>query len=144
MARIESNGLGELMLSMGELEMLPDSAASEMLQAGGEVVANAQRSKYRSMLGVRTGNLADSIKVSKMKTKNGTRYVTVYPQGTHHTYGNGKIATNNDVAFIHEYGAPGRGISAKGIMRAANEESEESATAAEAQVYDNFLKSKNL
>lgn len=144
MARIESNGLDELMLSMGELAELPDSVASEMLQAGGAIVADAQRSKYRSMLGVRTGKLADSIKVSKMKTKDGGRYVTVSPQGTHHTYGKGKIATNAEVAFVHEYGAKSRNISAKGIMRAANEESAESAAAAEAQVYDNWLKSKNL
>lgn len=144
MARIDSSGLDELMLSMGELAMLPDSVASEMLQAGGKVFADTLSGKYRSMLGVRTGKLADSIKVSKMKTKEGTRYVTVSPQGTHHTYGNGKIATNAEVAFVHEYGAKSRNIAAKGIMRAAKEESEESATAAEAQVYDNYLKSKNL
>lgn len=144
MARMESNGLDELMLSMGELAMLPDSVASEMLQAGGAVFANTLRAKCRSMLGVRTGKLSDSIKVTKMKTKNGTRYVTVSPQGAHHTYGNGKIATNAEVLFVHEYGAPGRGISAKGIMRAAKEESEESVAAAESQAYDNWLKSKNL
>lgn len=148
MARMSVSGIDELMLSMKEVAQLPDSVASEMLQAGGNIVAAKQRQHYNAALRD-TGTLANSIKVSKMKTKSsGLRFVTVYPQGKHHTYTdkNGKIktATNNDVAFVHEYGAPKRGITAKGIIRLSNEEAAEEANSAQIAVYDKFLKSKNL
>ena len=148
MARMEVEGIAELMLSMKEVAELPDSVAEDMLMAGGEIVAEAQRRHYNSMLRD-TGTLAKSIKVSKMKKKrDDARFVTVYPQGKHHTYtdknGKTKTATNNDVAFVHEFGEPKRGITAKGIMRMSNEETRDKTNAAQYEIYDRFLKSKNL
>lgn len=167
-ARVKLEGLDTLMLSMKEVSEIPEDVANEMLQAGGAIVADAQRRRIRSTLRQHTGNLADSIKVTpKIKVRNGglERFVTIYPYGKHHVYtkrsevkaykrskhgrtytvGGGQgIATNNDVAFVHEYGSKKRGISAKGIMRAANEESAAAAVEAEYRVYDNWLKSKGM
>lgn len=145
MASVKTEGLDELMLSMKECAELPDDIANEMLQTSGEIVADSQRRKIRSALGTRTGVLANSVTVSKMKTRKGNeRYVTVYPQGKHHTTAKGKTVTNNEIVFVHEYGAPKRNIRAKGIIRAANAESAEQATAAQYKVYDKWLQSKKL
>jgi len=148
MAKMTYSGIDELMLSMLEVAELPDSVANKMLQAKGKIVAEAQRKKITASILDRpsSGVLAKSIKISKMKTRKGgtERYVTVYPQGTHHVSATGKKTTNNEVYFINEFGAPKRGIAAKGIARAANEESAPQANAAEFQIYDDFLKSKKL
>lgn len=132
------------MLSMKEAAELPDSVAEEMLQAGGKVIAETQRRHYLTLLND-TGTLAKSVKVTRMKRKrDGNRFVTIYPQGTHHTYAGGKKATNNEVAFVHEYGAEKRGISAKQIIRTSNEESAAETTAVQYKVYDQFLNKNNL
>lgn len=146
MGKMTVSGIDELMLSMKEVAELPDSVANDMLQAAGRIVADAQTHKVKSSLGVRTGALSKAIKVTpKIKTrKNGERYVTVYPKGTHHVNADGKKVTNNEVFFVNEYGAPNRGIAAKGMARAANAESADEATAAEAEIYDKWLKSKRL
>lgn len=149
MASLKTVGIDVVLLSMQEIAEIPDDVANDMLQAGGAVVAEAQRRKIRSVLKQHTGNLASSVTVTpKMKTRNGTeRFVTVYPQGKHHTYnhkGSPKNATNNEVAFVQEYGSPKRGIKAKHIIRLANEESAQAATAAQYAIYENWLKSKGL
>lgn len=149
MAKLSFSGLDELMLSMKQVSELPDDIANDMLQAGGEIVKTAQERKIRAILGQRSGKLANSVTVTpKTKTrKGGERFVTVYPKGNHHTYnhkGTQKTVRNADVLFVHEYGAPKRGISAKGIVRSANEESAEQATAAQAEIYDKWLQSKGL
>jgi hypothetical protein len=146
MAKMTVSGIDELMLSMKQVAELPDSVANDMLQAAGKIVRDAQTRKVKSSLGVRTGALAKAITVTpKVKTrKGGERYVTVYPKGTHHINADGTKVTNNEVFFVNEFGAPKRGIAAKGMARAANEESAEKATAAQAEVYDKWLQSKNL
>jgi len=148
MAKMTYSGADELALSMKEVAELPDRIANDMLQAKGKIVADAQKKKITATILNRpsSGVLAKSVKVSRMKTRKSgdERYVTVYPQGTHHTTSTGKKVSNNEVFFINEFGAPKRGIAAKGIARAANEESAPQANDAEFQIYDRFLKSKNL
>ena len=147
MAKLTFEGLDEVMLSMKEMAELPDDTANDMLQTGAAMVAAAQKRNIQAALRRRTGVLADSVTVTpKMKTRNGTeRFVTIYPRGKHHTYdhnGSPKIATNNEVAFVNEYGAPKRGINPTGMIRKANEESADAAVAAQFQVYDAWLNTK--
>ena len=86
------------------------------------------------------GQLRDSIKVSaKVRRTSSARSVEIYPQGKR-TDG----TRNAEVGFIHEYGAPGRGIPAKQWMRKANERAEDAACTAAEEVYDDYLRSKNL
>ena len=146
MANFNVVGLDDAMLSMKEIASIPDDVAEEMLQAGGEVLADAQKRKYLSTLKQHTGNLANSLKVSKMtRRRDGSRGITVYPRGKHHSYKHDDgfaDARNADVAFVQEYGSKKRGISAKGIMAAANAESGDAVQAAELAVYDKWLTSK--
>lgn len=93
----------------------------------------------------------------------GEHYALVYPSGKHHQYhkkthtytkynwgraGATKTtsadgtATNNDVAFVLEFG--GHGIVGTGWMREANNNGENAMAEAEEKVYDAWLKSKNL
>ena len=146
MAKMTFSGIDELALSMKEIAELPDSVANEMLQVSGKIIRDAQTRKVKALLGVRTGALAKAVTVTpRLKTKrDGTRYVTVYPKGTHHINPDGSKVTNNEVFFINEFGAPKRHISAKGMARAANAESADKATAAQADVFDKWLQSKNL
>lgn len=165
MARIDTNGLDALMLSMEELSDIPDGVIDDMLSAGGEVIAKAHAEELQSMGLVKTGKLKSSIKVFHKRSK-GVRYVLVYPDGTHHTYdgrshsytkmnwgragntqstsGGSKTATNNEVGFIHEFGAPRRNIPASQWMRVSNEKHADEAVDAAKRVYDDYLTSKGL
>lgn len=138
MASFGVNGLDDLMLSLTEVIELPDETAEEMLEAEAEVVEEAQR--YTGMrMGVhRTGVNLSSIRRGKMKRgKDGGRAMYVTPQGT-----NENGVRNAEVAFINEFGK--RGQPARPFIKSANEEAAEAAVEAAAEVYDKFLKSKNL
>lgn len=92
-----------------------------------------------------------------------TKYVLVYPEGEHHTYNaraktytkmnwgkpktttkgrHEKEATNQDVAFVHEFG--GHGNAATQWMRETNEKHADEAVEAEFAVFDEWQKSHNL
>ena len=71
--------------------------------------------------------------------KDGQRSKYVYPRGI-----NEKGERNAAVAFINEFGAPQRGIQARPFIQTANELSADEAVKAAEDVYDKYLKSKNL
>ena len=168
MASFSVNGLDEFQLSLREIAQLPDNVVEEMLDAGAEVAVQAHKRKLRSLRLVDTQKLVNSIKAhKKLRVKDGLRkrYVLVYPTGKHGTYhrkevtkvyknsrhgrtytvgGDVKTVTNNDVGFVHEFGAPKRGIPAKQWMKQANEECADEVERVEFEVYDRYLKSKNL
>lgn len=168
MAQFSVQGIDGLALSFQEIAQIPDSVVEEMLSAGGEVVAAAQKAEIRSLGLVESGRLADSIQSASKVGKRGgeqKRYVLVYPSGTHHKYtrrkktkvykrsrhgrtytvgGDMKTATNAEVGFVHEFGAPHAGIPAKQWMAKANEKSAAAMVAAEVAVYDKWLKSIDL
>lgn len=165
MAHFETTGFDGLELSLEELADIPESVFQEMLMAEGEIFADAQRKKIREIFPEGTGTLEKSIKVHKKlrstpSSKGFVRYVLVYPDGIHGSYnrklvkktykrskhgrtydvgGDVKEVTNNDVGFIHEFGAPKKGIPAKQWMRTANEECADEAVGAAANVYSNWL-----
>ena len=143
MAEFSCNGLDGLMLSMQKLAEIPEDVQDEMLQAGAEVVAKAQREKVRAY-GIYDGSspehVADSIKPGKVKLKKGQRIIYVSPTGSRRR---GKTVTRNgEILFVNEYGR--RGQKARPAVRDANEASAEATTAAQAEVYDKYLRSKDL
>lgn len=168
MARFNAEGIDGLMLTLQQFEEIPDDVVEEMLIAGGAVVEAAQKAEIRSLGLVESGRLADSIQsVSKVGKRDGIRkrFVLVYPAGSHHKYtrrkktkaykrskhgrtytvgGDVKTATNAEVGFVHEFGAPRAGIPAKQWMAKANEKSADAMVAAEMAVYDKWLKSMDL
>lgn len=140
MADFGVNGLDGLMLSLEEIVELPDDVAEEMLAAEAEIVEEAQIYAGMKMGVYRTGVTLSSIRRGKMKRgKDGGRVMYVTPQGT-----NDKGVRNAEVAFINEFGAPGRGIPARPFIKEGNELAADVAVEAAAKVYDKFLKSKNL
>ena len=137
------SGLDEFSLSLQELAALPDTVQDDMLEAGAEVVAKAQRDKVMAY-GIydreSTQHVAESIKPGKVKVKKGRRVIYVSPTGKRKR--DNTETRNAEILFINEFGK--RGQSARPAVRDANEACAEATTQAEFQVYDKWLKSKNL
>lgn len=159
MARLETElqDLGALALTVQEIANIPDEVKRQMLTAGGEVAAEAQRRKIRALKLVKSGQLVGSITVQQKlyvdSHNNNAPAVLIVPTGTRKkvfvrhprkSKRARKRDTNNDVGFIQEFGAPRRHISGKMWMAQANAESADAVTAAEFAVYDDWLKSKGL
>ena len=168
MARFNAQGIEGLELSLEQFAQIPDDVVEAMLKAGGEVVVAAHKRSIETLGLMDTKKLRDSIKAHpKVITKDGVkmRSVLVYPTGKRGTRNRKKVTktyknsrhgrtytvggdtvdvTNNEVGFIHEFGAPERGIPASQWMRTANEASADATTAAEFEVYDEWAKSLNL
>lgn len=164
MARFNATGIEGLDLE--DFLSIPDDIVDEMLMAQGRVVERAQKESIKKLGLVDTEKLAESIRVTpKVRRQGNMRYVLVYPYGTHHAYnrrrivkayarskhgrtytvgGGTAIATANEVGFVHEFGAAGRGIKASQWMRLANEQSEEESLQASYDVYDKWLNTKGL
>lgn len=177
MAKFDTMGLDALMIDLDEIGDIPDEVIDEMLEAGGEIIANAHREELQRQGLIETGKLKDSIAVHKKMTNANhgigsgdfragadTKYVLIYPQGEHHTYraksgtytkmnwgraGKTKIkgggtakASNQDVAFVHEFG--GHGNTPTQWMREANEKHAGEAVEAEDAVFRKWQASHNL
>lgn len=140
MAELSTSGLEELLSDMEAIAEIPDATILEMLTAEAEVIAPAQAAEARAMGVVDTGITARSITFDKKlkKTKDG-KAIYVYPQGSRSDGGRRRVA---EVAFINEFGKEGQ--PARPFINTANARKGDEALQAAAQVYDNFLKSKNL
>lgn len=143
MAEFSCNGLDDLMLSMQEIAEIPAEVQDEMLQAGADVVAQAQREKVKAY-GIYDGSspkhVADTIKPGKVKLKKGQRVIYVSPTGSRRR---GKSVTRNaEILLVNEYGK--RGQKARPAIRDANEACAEQMVNAQMAVYDKHLRSKDL
>ena len=158
-------GLDEFSLSLKEMAELPESVKDNMLQAGADILIPALKRKLEALGLVDSKKLRDSIKAFR-KIRYGEPVYKIYPAGKRgqrkrravtKTYKNSKHGrtytvggdtvdvTNGEVGFIHEFGAEKtRHIPAKMWMLTTVEENAAKVEAAEAAVYDEWLKSKNL
>lgn len=148
MASFNFNGMDELRLSMEQLAQTPEETQYSMLEAGAAVLV----AKWKEVLSAmkRTGQLIESIK-AKRKTGDNGPYILVTPDGRRHSeyrgirktkkMGNYK-KTNAEVAYVLEYGTPR--MAARHWMETANEEASDAVVAAEAAVWDDYLKFLNL
>lgn len=140
MAKFIGNDVDGLMLDLEVIAELPDDVAEEMLTAEAEIVEKAQIYAGMKMGVHRTGVTLSSIKRGKMKRgKDGIRTMYVSPQGI-----NDRGDRNAEVAFINEFGAPGRGIPARPFVKEGNELAADAAVEAAAKIHDKFLKDNNL
>lgn len=161
-------GTGEidkLMLSLEEIADLPDEVIDAMLEAGAEVAAREQRAEANKLgmyIGTTndgnrrdtapgntlpgqkksysSGVLAKSIRISKAKKTHGGKIITIYFSGSRQR--GLTETTNSEIAFLNEYGS--RNINARNFIWTANKRSEEEVEAAQAAVYDRYLKEKGL
>lgn len=144
MGRLTVNGLDALADDFAALARLPDSVIDGILDAEAEVITAAQREEIeKQWRGPHSlGISAKSVKKGKAKKEKDGRSITVYPQGSRKR--GGQTTRNAEIAFINEYGAPGRHIAARPAIDAANKKKEEEAVAAGERVYNQFLDSRNL
>lgn len=114
------NGLDALSDDFAALARLPDKVVEEILDAEAEVILPAQREEIeKQWRGPHSlGISAKSIKKGKVKKDKDGRSLTIYPQGTRKR--GGRSTRNAEIAFINEYGAPGRRIAARPAIDTAN------------------------
>lgn len=169
MAEFSFKGLDEVTLSMREVAELPTEIIDAMLNAGADVAVEAQRAEARRLgmyagstthnntrstsatnilygqtRSYSTGATARSLKVGNAKLDSrGNRVVSVFPVGSR-TRGKKRPrkTKNTEIAFLNEFGA--RTINARRFIRTANEKSAAAVEKAEFEVYDKWLKSKDL
>lgn len=149
MANMSVDGLSVLIDDFAALASLPDDVIDDMLDAGADVIVEAQRSEiqqqwkgpYSMDISAKAIKKDKKIRTTKYVGITG-RYINVYPQGERNR--GGKTVRNAEIAFINEYGAPGRGIAARPAIAAANAKSEDKAVEAGEKVYHAYLDSKNL
>lgn len=117
MAHITVTGLEEMERLLQTHAQEAEEAAPRMVQAGGEVLAKAQREEIERMGLVDTGALRDSITVSKVKRKDDEVYVEVYPAGK-----DAKGVLNSTKGYFAEYGKKSK--PARPYATVANQKSE--------------------
>lgn len=147
MARMEVDGLDSLMGDLAALTALPDSVAEGMLNAEADVIVPAQRSEIQRRWNgpYSEGISAQSIKKGKARKSREGHSLSVYPQGARKRgKKEPKPVRNAEIAFINEYGAPGRGIAPRPAIAAANAKAEKQAVAAGERVYHAYLDKKKL
>ncbi len=140
MAKFSTDGLAEFSLSLQELAETSNEALDEMLSAEADVIEEAQRQKARAYGVYGTGGMIASITRGKVRRLPDGRALSVYPQGSRRR---GNTTTREaEIGFINEFGKMNQ--PARPFVRDANEGAMDEAVQAAADVYDNYLKSKNL
>ena len=141
MPEISFRGLDGLILDMQAVAELPDEVQDEMLNAQADIVVAAQKRAGQAMGVEDTGLTLRSIKKGKVKrSKEGYRVLYITPAGSRKR--GKKRVRNAEIAFINEYGD--RDQKARPFIRTGNESSAAQATEAAMNIYDRWLKSKNL
>lgn len=140
---VRFDGLEELCLAMEEIATIPDEVVEEILNAQADIAVEAQRAEGRAMGVQDTGLTLSKIRKTKVKRgKDGRAVIFVVPHGTRKRGKDGKATRNAEIAFVNEYGK--RGQPARPFIRTANERSAQRCTNAALEIYDRWLKSKNL
>lgn len=143
MAKVTHNDLEPFILDIQELIDMPIQVVDEMLNAKATMIVKGQKAGIaRNRLYV-TKKLYNSIKASKPRNgSNGSRYLIVSPRGTHHKNKNGTKVSSSEVGAIFEFGT--RYIKKRPWATEGNEAFSSAAFKAAYDVYDEYLKSKNL
>lgn len=155
MAEFKATGANDLMLSLKEIEAIPEEVKYQMLDAGADVLITAQKNSVRAKGLVNSGRLAGSIKGTRKLTADRGGYmqpsVLVYPSGSYPRVarrrkdkGKAKPVRVAEVGFVQNFGAAKRRIRPTSWMDSANAQAAGAVEAAEAAIYDKWLKSKNL
>lgn len=147
MAKFSTRGVDELTLSLEQLATTPEETQYSILEAGASALIPRWKETLQSMK--RTGQLIESVKAARKKGE--TPIVAITPKGKRKgaytgqrkTHGGGTYqGTNAEVAYVLEYGTPR--MAATHWMETTNEEAGDEVVAAEAAVWDEYLKSLNL
>ena len=165
MAYFDFPSVGDIIKDFEKIENLPEQVIDEMLEAQAKVIVAAQERAVEEYGLIDTGELKNSISANKkwrVEKRGFDRYIDVYPKGTRKkrkltSYRVSKkrrridsfrvykrLVTNNEVAFIHEFGAASKNIPAKHWIKNANEGVAEEAAEVAGKIFEKFLNSLNL
>lgn len=146
MASLEMNDSIAALLSdiLGAAEDFPQ-LRKQILEDQADIVEPALKASLTSEGLVDTGGLRDS--VGRFTRKNGTE-IRIGPSGVHHRKvsrsGSVNELRNGHLGYIHEYGAPGRGIRPKKWMSKTISRMRGKALDAAEAANDQYLKKHNL
>lgn len=151
MGRFIVDGLGPLIDGFASLASLPDDVIDDMLDAGADVIVEAQQAEIQRQwngpysMGISAKSIGKDRKIRTTKYVGITgRYINIYPQGDRKRSKKGKSVCNAEIAFINEHGAPERGIAARPAIRTAIAKAEDAAVDAAERAYHAYLDSKDL
>lgn len=140
MAKFDTSNLAEFMVDMKDLANLPNSVIADMLDSEADVIMPAQKKMAQSMGVYDTGQLANSITKGKVTTSSSGSSLSLTFSGSRKR---GNTTTRNaEIAFVNEFGKHGQ--PARPFIQTANEQNIDKAVDKAADVYDKYLKSKNL
>ena len=140
MAEFSCNGLDDLMLSLQEIESIPDDVKDEILNAEADVLVPEIRDRGKGY-GIPDGKMLQSIKKGKVRTsKKGNKAIPVYAAGSR-TRGKKRIK-NSEIAFLNNYGT--RHQQARPFWSDTEELSAKTMTAAGERIVNKWLLSKDL
>ena len=133
MAQCKTAGLEGLENLFENLAALPVQVVNDMLFAEADVIIPAQKAKMRVRWSGKyaTGKTAESLTKGKIRQKNYDRRLSLEFRGSHHG------TPNTEIAFVNEYGKTNQ--PARSAIREANEESEDRAVEAAADVLDRWI-----
>lgn len=132
MADFNVTGLDDVMKEMMSHQAAVEIAVPVMLNAGAEILIQAQKQQVESMKIFDTGDTLNSIKGDKIKKdKDGNSFIDVYPQGKDR-----KGVRNAEKAFVAEYGKSNE--PARPWMRTANAKCSDEVTAKEKEIWDKY------
>lgn len=138
MAEFNTVGLEEVIEAFSRREQAATRAVPKILQAGAEVLAEAQREEAKAMGIEETTGFVQAIKPTKVKGDDREKYIDVYPQGRA-KHGNDRKGDKSNVryatiGFINEYGTSKK--TARPYMTVANEKAHEKVIAAQMEVWE--------
>lgn len=131
-------GADKLAKDLYRVAAIPQNVQQDMVNAMGDVFAEAQVYTAATMLQgpYYEGDVASSVKKSRMKKNKSGPYVDIEFKGMAH--GN-RLA---EIAFVNEYGKKSQ--PARPFIRTANELSDKPSQEAAYKVYDEWLKTKGV
>ena len=128
-------GLSALSISLDQMAATPKTVKEEMLEAGAEILVQAQRESAEEH-GLRdTGLMIDSILTGRPRLTKDGGFIGIAPEGSRRR---GKTITRNaEIAYVNEYGKGGQ--PGTEFIKKANAKKEGAAVAAAAKIFNEWL-----
>lgn len=147
MASFSVDGCDSLIAGLADMaESIPE-LRDTILKAEADAAEPIIRQGVSAAGLVDSGALQRSIGRSQVK-HDGAPAIRIGPKGEHHRYlpskGKNGIATAGNVGYVHEYGAPSRGIRARRWLSNASDRAKGPAFDVAEAVYDDYMKKHNL
>lgn len=138
MAEFNTVGLEDVIEAFSRREQATVTAVPEMLQAGADILVEAQKAEAQAMGLNETGDFINSIKATAVKGDDTEKYIEIYPQGKA-KHGNERKGDKSNVryatiGFIAEYGTSSK--AARPYMTAANDKAREKVVEAQREIWE--------